>query len=134
MELVVIGVIVVAVIGGVVFLVRRKKVFALKGQDYVLKGDQQAQQEYDAANAPPVVLNRDEKEELSWQFLYELTDHVLEKFSKEDQDKLKEIGQKMHDSGIQYEHVVNLGIRPEYMKQLEADAKRQKEGGGGRKF
>lgn len=132
MEIVILGIIGVAIIGGVLFLLKKKKIIGGSKEDYVLKGDPQAQKDYEMANSPAVILNHDEKEELSWQFLYELTDHVMANFSQEDQDKLQELGQKMQESGIQYEHVVKLGIRPEYMQKLEAEMSIQKKSSAGR--
>jgi len=54
-----------------------------------------------------------EKIELSWQFLYEITEIVLGKFSSEDRDSVHDIGMQLYESGMRYEHVIDFGIRQE---------------------
>lgn len=95
-------------------------------RSYFEKGDPKAQEQYVSDHSPLVVLTKDEKVELSWQFLYELSDKVLREFSQEDQDKLAEIGRKMHDNGIHYDHIINYGIRREYIQELERELAAEK--------
>jgi acetate kinase len=52
-------------------------------------------------------LSLKEKIELSWQFLYEITETVLNKFTQNDRDEIKELGQKLAENGAKYQHVVN---------------------------
>jgi hypothetical protein len=52
-----------------------------------------------------------EKLELSWKFLYEITDIILNKFSNDDRTKVNQIGKDLTKTGMKYNHVVDLGIR-----------------------
>ncbi|CAA14685.1 DUF2660 domain-containing protein [Rickettsia prowazekii] len=53
-------------------------------------------------------LTLQEKIELSWQFLYDLTEIILNKFSKEDVVQVNKCGQILFENGVRYEHVVDL--------------------------
>lgn len=52
-------------------------------------------------------LSLKEKIELSWQFLYEITEIVLNKFTQQDKEEVKEQGQKLAKNGAKYQHVVD---------------------------
>jgi hypothetical protein len=52
-------------------------------------------------------LSLKEKIELSWQFLYEITEIVLNKFAQQDKEEVKEQGQKLAKNGAKYQHVVD---------------------------
>jgi hypothetical protein len=52
-------------------------------------------------------LSMEEKIEKSWQFLADIRDYVINKFSKSDQDKVREAGHKMHNHGMKYQHDIN---------------------------
>jgi hypothetical protein len=52
-----------------------------------------------------------EKLELSWQFLFDITEIVLNKFSIEDQNRVKQLGTILLTHGMKYEHVVALAIK-----------------------
>ncbi|MCC8398144.1 MAG: DUF2660 domain-containing protein [Rickettsia endosymbiont of Labidopullus appendiculatus] len=52
-----------------------------------------------------------ERVELSWRFLYEVTELIVNKFSKEDVKLVTQLGHTLLDNGMKYEHVVDLGIR-----------------------
>ena len=53
-----------------------------------------------------------ERLELSWKFLYDITEIVLNKFSKDDREMVHQMGKTLAKTGMRYEHVVELGIRP----------------------
>jgi hypothetical protein len=55
-------------------------------------------------------LTLSEKIELSWKFLYEITEKVLNSFSKEDIDELQQVGSTLLIHGVKYEHVVEYGL------------------------
>ena len=55
-------------------------------------------------------LSEEQRIELSWRFLYEITDYVLNKFSKEDIKAVTEIGRKLIKFGMSYQHVIEYGI------------------------
>ncbi len=100
----------------VVIFLLIKKMRAKKGASlnisYVKKGAEGAQTEYDNKFKDPNPLTKDEKIELSWQFLYGITDIVLEKFSKEDREQVAKIGHQMLEAGTGYEHVIEYGLKP----------------------
>jgi len=79
---------------------------------YIKKGDGTAQKNYDDKFKDPNPLTKDEKIELSWQFLYDITDTVLNRFSQEDKEAIHKVGHKLLDSGSGYEHVVEYGLKP----------------------
>lgn len=56
-------------------------------------------------------LSMEEKIDLSWAFLTEITDRVLNYFSKEDQDKLQKTGQLLVQSGATYQHNVETEVQ-----------------------
>lgn len=109
-------------VGGIVlvliFLIFRK--LRSGGHDsklhYTTKSEPNAQNLYDEKYKNPNPLTKDEKIELSWQFLYDITDIVLNKFSKEDKDLIHEMGHKLVKNGGGYEHVVEYGLKREAKK------------------
>jgi hypothetical protein len=56
-------------------------------------------------------LTMQERLELSWKFLYEITEIIINKFSKDDIATVNKLGSSLLDSGMRYEHVVDLGIK-----------------------
>ena len=67
------------------------------------------QQLYEKKGEGDKSLSEDEKIELSWKFLYDITDFVLKKFSKPDLDSLRDIGKELLKFGMSYQHVVESG-------------------------
>ncbi|ABV74642.1 hypothetical protein A1C_01655 [Rickettsia akari str. Hartford] len=71
-------------------------------------------------NSPNVALNSQKPEnkkltlqeriELSWKFLYDITEVILNKFSKEDVMQVNKCGQVLFENGVRYEHVVDLAL------------------------
>ncbi|QCS24020.1 DUF2660 domain-containing protein [Rickettsia parkeri] len=55
-------------------------------------------------------LTLQERIELSWKFLYNITEVILNKFSKEDVIQVNKCGQVLFENGVRYEHVVDLAI------------------------
>ncbi|MGX6959794.1 MAG: DUF2660 domain-containing protein [Rickettsia endosymbiont of Pentastiridius leporinus] len=55
-------------------------------------------------------LTLQERIELSWKFLYDITAIILNKFSKEDIILVNKCGRVLLDNGARYEHVVDLAI------------------------
>ncbi|MES2214487.1 MAG: DUF2660 domain-containing protein [Pseudomonadota bacterium] len=49
--------------------------------------------------------------EKSWQFLYDITDIVTTKFSDQDREEALSLGKILIESGGNYEHVVEYGIK-----------------------
>lgn len=56
-------------------------------------------------------LSLQEKIELSWKFLYEITELIVMKFSIEDKNAVNQYGHKLLGNGMRYEHVPDLGIK-----------------------
>lgn len=56
-------------------------------------------------------LSLKERIELSWKFLYEITELIVTKFSKEDKEALNKLGHILLNNGMRYEHVVDFGIK-----------------------
>ncbi|AFE54912.1 DUF2660 domain-containing protein [Rickettsia typhi] len=55
-------------------------------------------------------LTLQEKIELSWKFLYDITEIILNKFSKEDVAQVNKCGQILFENGVRYGHVVDIVI------------------------
>ncbi len=58
-------------------------------------------------------MSQDEKIELSWKFLYDITEIVLNKFFPKDREEVHEAGAELAKNGMRYEHIVDWGIRRE---------------------
>ncbi len=63
-------------------------------------------------------LSLQERIELSWQFLKNIKEQVLSRFSKPDQEKVKKAGKTLTEYGMKYEHDVDLIV-----KQLKVKSK-----------
>jgi hypothetical protein len=66
---------------------------------------------FNKANNNTKKLTLKEKVELSWRFLYEVTELIVNKFSKEDVELVNQLGHTLLNNGMRYEHVVDLGIK-----------------------
>lgn len=66
---------------------------------------------FNKANNNTKKLTLKEKVELSWGFLYEITESIINKFSKEDIEVVNKLGHVLLNNGMRYEHVVDLGIK-----------------------
>ncbi|WP_341758709.1 DUF2660 domain-containing protein [Candidatus Tisiphia endosymbiont of Ditula angustiorana] len=56
--------------------------------------------------------------ELSWKFLYEITELIISKFSKKDVELVNKLGHILLDNGMRYEHVVDLGIKQQAISRV----------------
>ncbi|WP_253308138.1 MULTISPECIES: DUF2660 domain-containing protein [unclassified Rickettsia] len=56
-------------------------------------------------------LTLQERIELSWKFLYDITDIIINKFSKEDVQQVNKYGHVLLENGGRYEHIVDLAIK-----------------------
>jgi len=96
----------------IAILLMRKKGCAEGNVAYILKGDSAAQGKYDTEKAGgEAKMKMKDRLELSWQFLYDITDIVLGKFSTQDQEATLAIGKSLLENGGRYEHVIDYGIR-----------------------
>lgn len=75
-----------------------------------------------------------EKIELSWKFLYEITEIILNKFSSQDRKAVEDAGRTLANKGMKYEHVVELGIRhkPTQTISVEVESEQGKTQSAGR--
>ena len=76
--------------------------------------DPEAQQLYASQKHKPdeeKTLTIQEKIELSWQFLVNIKNQVVEKFSKTDQEKVMRAGTILLEHGMKYQHDVELEVR-----------------------
>jgi hypothetical protein len=123
----VLSLIVIAVMSSKLFLKKKSvksaevetEIKPIKKGDYIKKDDANAQINYEA-NKNKVLdflnLNVKDKLELSWQFLYEITDIVLKKFNSQDKNMVHTLGKQLFKSGMQYEHVVDYGINRDQLR------------------
>ncbi len=93
---------------------------------YPQKGDSGAQSQYNKIKFPQTQsLSVKELLELSWKFLYDITETVLNKFSVRDQQESLKQGRVMVEHGMKYQHVVdsNPKVVESYTKKI-ADPKK----------
>lgn len=76
--------------------------------EYIKKGDISAQMNYNKIKHPegPSISMKDLLE-LSWKFLYDITETVLNKFSVRDQQETLQNGRELVKLGVKYQHVVD---------------------------
>ena len=108
------------VIGGVIvvaiayILLRAILKYRDSHHKYPGKNDAEAQKLYaDSHKKESILMSIKDRLELSWQFLYDITNIVLNKFSKDDREATLAMGHIILDNGGRYEHVVDYGIRQE---------------------
>jgi len=71
--------------------------------------DPMSQEAYEAKKYPKdekLSLTIEERIELSWQFLTNITEQIINKFTKNDRTKVYEAGAKMNKHGMSYQHDV----------------------------
>ena len=71
-----------------------------------------------------LLMSAKERLEVSWKFLYEITETVINKFSNQDKQELIDNGSTLFNAGMRYEHVIDYAINQEsqkiYEKKLDA--------------
>ena len=72
-------------------------------------------------------LTMQERIELSWQFLVDIREQVLRKFSKPDQQKVEQAGKKMTEHGMHYQHDVEMGIKRDVVQARGITKEQQKD-------
>jgi hypothetical protein len=108
-----------------------KKIFFSKNEsikqessnnDYLVKNDPNAQTLYEKTKVNFFSLeNIKNKLELSWEFLYEITEIVLKRFSSQDRGFVHKLGKTLLNAGMQYNHVIDYSIDLEKIKQQAKD-------------
>ncbi len=90
--------------------------------DYLVKNDPNAQTSYEKTKVNFFSLeNIKNKLELSWEFLYEITEIVLKRFSSQDRGFVHKLGKTLLNAGMQYNHVIDYSIDLERIKQQASD-------------
>jgi hypothetical protein len=74
---------------------------------------------YSEKKIPTILLSAKEKLELSWKFLYDITEIVINKFSNNDKQEIIDNGSILYNSGMRYEHVVDYAVNYESQKLYE---------------
>lgn len=104
----------IVLIAGAVFFIY-KKMFGRRDVERVLKEDPAAQKQYQHSKnqeeKKEKALTMQEKVELSWKFLTDVTQQVVSKFSAKDKDKVKEAGEKLAEYGMSYEHNIAQEVK-----------------------
>lgn len=97
------------------------------GKKYAEKGDPNAQGIYDAKknvdDAPR--LTAQELLELSWKFLYDITEKVLYKFSDADRKSVHDSGKVLMQYGARYNHVIDPAIAKTLGKKADIESRRR---------
>lgn len=91
------------------FLYRKIKGSASKKVVGPATDNTMSQESYEAKKYPKdeeVSLTLEERIELSWQFLTNITEQILNKFSQEDRRVVHDAGEKMNRHGMSYQHDV----------------------------
>ena len=79
------------------------------------KTNEELQSEYIEKKDKSVILSVKEKLEISWKFLYDLTEVIVQKFPDADKQKIIETGGRLFNLGMRYEHVIDDAVN--YIKQ-----------------
>ncbi len=100
---------VAALVAILAFVFRRKILGFKEGNfEYLKVGDPSAQGVYDKNKASDIPkLTAKELLELSWKFLYDVTEAVLYKFSATSRKAVNECGETLVRNGARYTHVVD---------------------------
>ncbi len=91
------------------FLYKRMKGGGLKSSTESAAKDPMSQEVYNAQKHPKdeeVSLTLEERVELSWQFLTNITEQILNKFTQDDRTRVHQAGEKMNRHGMRYQHDV----------------------------
>ena len=114
---------------GIYIFVKRRNNSQEKNIPYVPKDDPTAQFKYEDRIKEKNLLTKEEQIDLSWQFLYDITDVVLNKFSQQDREFVHQMGHKLLQNGGGYEHVIEYGIKKEKKRStfIDEDVSKTKE-------
>jgi len=94
----------------VIFLLLKKKTsgYSEGNAAYTAKEDPEAQGKYINIKFPKITaISTKELIDLSWKFLYDITETVLNKFSVRDQQETLDQGRVMVQNGMKYQHIVD---------------------------
>jgi hypothetical protein len=127
------------VVGGAGAVYLLKKAFSGgKKPKKIVVVDPEAQKLYDLQKHPKTEIEEknltlEERIELSWQFLVNIKDQVLSKFSKPDQERVTQAGHALAQNGARYLHDVEQEIKiTQSTSRAQTVAKSKEEGPKGR--
>lgn len=114
---------IIALIAIVAFIFRRKFFGIGEGNAKYLKvGDPEAQGMYDKEKGADIPkLTAKELLELSWKFLYDVTEAVLYRFSDAGRKAVSECGEALVQNGARYTHVVDYSPVQKVSKRRSVD-------------
>lgn len=99
-----------------------------------LKVDPEAQDQYDqvkhAEEEEEKKLTLEERIEMSWQFLTNITEMVMNRFSASDKQQVHEAGLAMQKNGMEYLHDVDMEIKRSISHSKSVKQTRKKKTGG----
>lgn len=74
-----------------------------------------------------VTLSLEEKLQLSWEFLYDITEKIINTFSPTDKATVERIGDDLVRKGMRYQHIIDFAIRPKATHAKGANIENTKE-------
>jgi hypothetical protein len=104
------NIILLVICGVVAFILIKRMRSGGKKIAHLSPADQQAQEVYNQnrhKEDEDKSLTLQEKIELSWAFLTNITEQVMNRFSNQDQQKVENAGQALSKNGAKYQHNVN---------------------------
>lgn len=110
------------VVGGVAYKMLTN--YKEENKEYYIKDSPEGKKAYKESkkqNSGPE-MSSEEKLDLSWQFLYDITNKIMSSFSQEDQSRVLELGRVLLSFGGTYHHVIDYGIRQNYGLRKKDDA------------
>lgn len=110
----------------VVSLYFRQRFLQSRNVEYKVANDPTAQSAYYAEKHKNdnKKLSLKEKIELSWKFLYDLSEIIIKKFSPSDKESVTEIGKTLINNGMKYEHIIELGLPSKPKLAIEMEKKK----------
>jgi hypothetical protein len=128
MDLIIFVVISIVVLG-LVYLAYKKLNLSKKAERAHTQ-DANAQAVYESTKNHPEenkTLTLQERLSLSWQFLRNIKQQVLEKFSKDDQAKMEQLGNLLLEYGMTYKHDPNMEVKQNIMQTKAISKDKQKD-------
>ncbi len=123
----------IAIAGIAALLYFLKKKFFRKNVERTLQVDPKSQAVYDQKKAKPdelKSLTMEEKMELSWDFLTQITELIMKKFTSSEQEQVHEAGKVMLQHGAQYQHDVNNEAKVNRQQVARSKTKKKKSSSG----
>jgi hypothetical protein len=117
-------IIAIAVLALILAFIFRHKIFGARegNSEYLKVGDPNAQGAYDKEKGEDIPkLTAKELLELSWKFLYDVTEAVLYRFSASSRKAVNDCGEILVKNGARYTHVVDYAPVQKFSKRRSMD-------------